>query len=236
MAFYDFYSQRKVTKLSRKWNEGFAKRNSDKIRGLIKPGDYVLEIGTGEGPIARNLHHEYKYTGYEPNPVLAARMNNDGILVHATAVPPLLEKDESQNVVIAIHVLEHMTDVKEAQKLLNEIRRVLAINGRLFLICPDFLDFGPTFFDADYSHSFITTRNRLSQMLVDSGFILEEFHFIYGPFNYFPGIFCNLAVKLFFLLIHPIRKLLAIENVYTAKLQYTFARSVYFICKKKADA
>jgi len=109
-----------------------------------------------------------------------------------------------------------MTDVKEAQKLLNEIRRVLAINGRLFLICPDFLDFGPTFFDADYSHSFITTRNRLSQMLVDSGFILEEFHFIYGPFNYFPGIFCNLAVKLFFLLIHPIRKLLAIENVYTA--------------------
>jgi ubiquinone/menaquinone biosynthesis C-methylase UbiE len=236
MAYYDFYSQRKVTKISRNLNEGFAKRNSNKIASLANPGDSILEIGTGEGPIAKNLHPAYKYTGYEPNPVLASQMNDLGVFVHAKSVPPLLEKDESQNVVVAIHVLEHMTDIKEAQSLLNEILRVLKTNGHLFLICPDFLDFGPTFFDADYSHSFVTTRNRLSQMLIDSGFILEKFHFIYGPFNYFPGIFCNLAVKLFFILIHPIRKLFAIENIYTAKLQYTFARSVYFICKKKANA
>jgi|GEM_PF-991366 2-polyprenyl-3-methyl-5-hydroxy-6-metoxy-1,4-benzoquinol methylase len=233
MAYYDFYSQRKVTKLSRKLNEGFAKRNSRKIMGLLQPGGSVLEIGTGEGPVAKNLHPQYKYTGYEPNPALAARMNADGIFVHAKTVPPLLEKDGSQDVVVAIHVLEHMTDVKEAQVLLDEIRRVLAAGGHLFLICPDFLDFGPTFYDADYSHSFVTTRNRLSQMLVDSGFTLVENHFIYGPFDYFPGVFCNLAVKLVFLMVHPIRKLFAIENMYTAKLQYTFARSVFFICRKK---
>jgi SAM-dependent methyltransferase len=233
MAFYDFYSQRKVTKLSRMWNQGFAKRNSEKIKSLIAPGDTVLEIGTGEGPIAKNLHPQYKYTGYEPNPVLAVRMNDSGIFVHPQSVPPLLEKNESQKVVVAIHVLEHMTDVKEAQVFLKEINRVLASNGHLFLICPDFLDFGPIFFDADYSHSFITTKNRLTQLLIDSGFAITEQKFIYGPFNYFPGIFCNLAVKFFFAIIDPVRKLFAIENIYTAKLQYTFARSVYFICRKK---
>jgi SAM-dependent methyltransferase len=233
MAFYDFYSQRKVTKISRMWNEGFANRNATKIQSMISKGDSVLEIGTGNGPIANKLYQNYKYTGYEPNPVLASNLNSMGIFVHRKSVPPLLEKDESQNIVVAIHVLEHMTDIKEAQALLNEMRRVLTANGKLFLICPDYLDFGPTFFDADYSHSFITTRNRLTQMLIDSGFEITEQKFIYGPFNYFPGIFCNLAVKAFFFLINPLRKLFAIENIYTAKLQYTFARSVFFICGKK---
>lgn len=233
MSFYDFYAQRKVTGISRWLNGRFARRMASKARTLLHGGGAVLEIGTGDGRIARILHSDYSYSGYEPNPVLVSRLREEGIAVTQQFVPPLQEKNESQNVVIAIHVLEHMADLRSAQALLNEINRVLVPGGSLIIACPDYTDFGTVFFDADYSHNFITTFYRLTQLSIDSGFTIVERHFIFGALKYFPGVFMNYGVKLFYFFLRPFRNVLSCEPLFAAKFQGAFARSVYFVCRKR---
>ncbi len=236
MAYYDFYSERRVTGISKWLNARFAQRMAGEIMNAVSPGDTVLEIGSGDGPIARILHGHYRYSGYEPNPVLSDRLAKLGIPMRQLKVPPLLEEDTSQNLVAAIHVLEHMDDIKDARLFVSEIRRVLKPGGMFLAVCPDFRDFGSIFYDIDYSHSFVTTPNRVVQLLVDSGFEIIRRKYVLGPLPFFPGIFFNVAMKLVFLVINPIRNIFGIDPVKLIKMQGTFSRAVVILCRKNDKA
>jgi SAM-dependent methyltransferase len=85
-------------------------------------------------------------------------------------VPPLPVKSESVDVVVADQVIEHMPTFRDALNLLSECRRVLGKSGFLVLGFPDYIRMGLVFYDRDYSHSFLTTENRVNQILLDSGF------------------------------------------------------------------
>jgi hypothetical protein len=61
-------------------------------------------------------------------------------------------------------------DFKEALKVLSEIFAMLKPGGRVLLFHPDYLDWGADYFDGDYSHSLILTRNRVDNIVQDAGF------------------------------------------------------------------
>ncbi|GHV12036.1 hypothetical protein AGMMS49938_03810 [Fibrobacterales bacterium] len=183
MPFYDFYLNRPAGKLA-VFQEKYLLPNLLK-NANIREGSKVLEIGVGRGALAgfvKNLGADY--TGIEANEILCEHLNEHGIKCLTATVPPFpseLEKG-SFDLVIMCHIFEHFKDWQEALKVLGEIRTLLKSgnselsntesSGRLLLFHPDFLDWGADYFDGDYSHSLILTRNRIDNLVQDSGFTI----------------------------------------------------------------
>jgi SAM-dependent methyltransferase len=233
MAYSKYYKSRKVSGLGQRLNDYFASSVVNEIKRFSKQGDAVLEIGPGEGRVADQLRAaSYKYCAYEASPDLAMDLKNKGIEVRESYAPPLLEPDSSQQVVVATHVLEHMPNHTSARMFFSEAHRVLSQGGILFIISPDFNDMGKLFFDVDYSHSFITTPNRLSQLAKDSGLVVAKRKFLYGALPFFPGIFFNLIVRSLFLLLRIVKENSLFEYRGLFKLEYMFSRAIYMVFRK----
>ncbi|MDR3000636.1 MAG: class I SAM-dependent methyltransferase [Fibromonadaceae bacterium] len=171
--FYDFYLNRKTGRLAKFQAERL-------IPALAKPALHglpqspkVLEIGVGRGDFAQYLKSiGVNYTGIEANSNLCNRLNEQGFNVIYSQVPPFpkeLER-ETYDLVVMCHIFEHLKDWQEALKVLGEIFALLKPGGRLLLFHPDYLDWGMDYFDRDYSHSLILTRNRVDNLVSDSGF------------------------------------------------------------------
>jgi SAM-dependent methyltransferase len=232
MAYSKYYKSRNVSGLGRKLNEYFASTVVNEILRYSKNGDGVVEIGPGEGRVADLLHASHRYCAYEASPDLARDLKTRGIEVRESYAPPLLEKDDSQQVVVATHVLEHMSNHANARQLFSEAQRVLAPGGILFVISPDFNDMGKLFFDVDYSHSFITTPNRLSQIAKDAGLVVAKKKFLYGALPFFPGIVFNVLVKLAFWFLKFFKENSLFEYRGIFKAEYMFSRAIYMVFLK----
>jgi SAM-dependent methyltransferase len=233
MAFYDFYAARKVSPLGAWLNSRLARRIAADVTAAAPEKGVVVEIGCGNGRIAAALGASVAYKGYEPNPTLAEALRRQGRQIENRKVPPLLEQDDSADAVILVHVLEHMRDHDEALKLLSEIRRVLKKGGRLFMVCPDYIDLGASFFDFDATHSYITTPNRLTQLLADAGLHTARMRFVYGALPAFPGILFHRFVKLLFWPLSLFEGDVVTEIKGFWRIKYAFVRSVYVRCEKK---
>jgi len=171
--FYDFYLNRKTGRLAKIQ----AKRL---IPALAKPAlcglpqnPGVLEIGIGMGDFAQYLKNaNANYIGIEANEILCSKLKGQGFNVICSKVPPFPKELEKGtfDLVVMCHIFEHFMDFKEALKVLGEIFALLKPGGRLLLFHPDYLDWGADYFDGDYSHSLILTRNRIDNLVSDSGF------------------------------------------------------------------
>ncbi|HUI91941.1 MAG TPA: methyltransferase domain-containing protein [Chitinivibrionales bacterium] len=232
MAFSSYYKTRKVSGIGRRLNEVFAAAVAAEVKRNSRDGDAVLEVGPGEGGIADRLVPSLRYCVYEASPVLASGLREKGIEVREAFAPPFTEETATQNVVLATHVLEHMAGHFEARLLFTEAARVLVPGGVLIIVSPDFNDMGKLFFDVDYSHSFATTPNRLVQLAKDASLIVIKKRFLYGALPVFPGIICNLLVKLFFYILRPFKENTMFEYKGIFKLEYMFARAVYVVFQK----
>jgi SAM-dependent methyltransferase len=134
---------------------------------------HVLEIGVGRGDFAQYLKSvDANYTGIEANKVLCDRLNEQGFNVICSSVPPFPQElgKAAFDLVVMCHIFEHFMDFKEALKVLGEIYALLKPGGRLLLFHPDYLDWKADYFDGDYSHSLILTRNRVDNLVQDAGF------------------------------------------------------------------
>jgi SAM-dependent methyltransferase len=232
MAYSKYYKSRNVSGLGRKLNEYFASTVVKEVMRFSKQGDGIIEIGPGEGRVADLLRSSYRYCAYEASPDLAVDLKKRGIEVKEAYAPPFLETDNSQQVVVATHVLEHMPSYSSARMFFSEANRVLAPGGILFIISPDFNDMGKLFFDVDYSHSFMTTPNRLSQIAKDSGLVVAKQKFLYGALPFFPGIIFNVLVKLAFFTIRFIKENSMFEYRGVFKTEYMFSRAIYMVFRK----
>ncbi|MDR0517148.1 MAG: class I SAM-dependent methyltransferase [Fibromonadaceae bacterium] len=171
--FYDFYLNRPAGALAK----AQAKRL---IPALAKPalkglpnGLYVLEIGVGRGDFAQYFKSiGANYTGIEANKILCDRLNEQGFNVICYSVPPFPQEFEKESfeLVVMCHIFEHFMDYREALKVLSEIFSLLKPGGRMLLFHPDYLDWKTDYFDGDYSHSLILTRNRVDNLAQDAGF------------------------------------------------------------------
>jgi hypothetical protein len=80
------------------------------------------------------------------------------------------EASEEYDLVLMEHFIEHMDSPASARELVEAVYRSLSRDGLILIVAPDFLMHGSNFWDCDYTHSFVTTLQRLSQLLLDCKF------------------------------------------------------------------
>lgn len=132
----------------------------------------TLEFGPGRGHFAKEVRSlGWEYLAIDGSPSVLRLLRNDGINVIQSFVPPMPEEaSEEYDLVIMEHFIEHMDSPASARELLEAVYRSLSQDGLLLIVAPDFLMHGSNFWDCDYTHSFVTTLQRLRQLLLDCKF------------------------------------------------------------------
>ena len=242
MAHYDFYAEKKVTSIGARINGlatvKLARMFSAGLHLSAKDKPSVLEIGPGQGLFASRLKDlmAVAYKAYEPERLLYEKMLSQGFSVVNSTVPPIPDHNDQFDAVALINVLEHMPGTTAAEELLKEIGRVLKKTGMLFIVVPNYLDWGKDFFNLDYTHQLITTEYRLTQMLSDAGFCIQSMRYHYGCFfsgiGRIPNALTRLCRSIFTLLLP--RRFSRKETV--QKLAVLFAENIICTAGKKDAA
>jgi SAM-dependent methyltransferase len=236
MNQYQFFAKKKVSPLA----QAIARKLHKKLFSLFKShfsssADSVLEIGPGQGAFTELLITipSIRYKGYEPETLLCRNLENKGLTVTQTVVPPIPEKDNQFGGIVILNVLEHMKGICAAQQLASEMFRTLAPQGIVFLSVPSFLDWRTDFFNLDYTHDFVTTELNVSQLLTDAGFTVEYVGYSYGCFLSDVGRIFNFSAKLarWLLMTFLPRKSGRREKI--QKLGVLFAENILIIARKK---
>ncbi len=139
---------------------------------FLKEKIKVFEIGVGKGDFAKACRRSgnYEYTGIEANFDQALKLRQAGFNVQADRVPPINRANETFDVVFANQVIEHMSTLDKVVEFITDIRRVLKPGGVVFIGAPDYFMYREGFFDNDYTHNYVTTVSRISQLLEDHDF------------------------------------------------------------------
>ena len=132
----------------------------------------MLEIGVGRGWLAYEARKFgiKSFVGIEPNRALASicRANVPDVEVLEVSLPAIPDRlNESMDLVIACHVIEHAPNGYEARAWLSSIVGSVKKGGFVVVVCPDVRDFKHYFWDIDWSHSFPTTTSNLVQIFED---------------------------------------------------------------------
>lgn len=108
---------------------GLARPEFKRVADMIRSGDKVLDVGCGEGGLARHLPHA-TYVGLDPNFSLTAAapdVRNETAAAHAASHPG------EYDVVCAFHVIEHVAD---PLGFTGDLVNCLRPGGRLFITVP----------------------------------------------------------------------------------------------------
>ncbi len=176
MPVYDEFMDRPLSrwgKASSQWSNSAVLRNFLR-RTTGRPRDInLLEIGCGRGYVglaSRELGFR-SYTGVEPNQKLAQYSRELlGATIHEELLPHLTSLgDESFDLVMSAHVIEHATNPYEARDWCAEMARVVRPGGYVLIVAPDVIDYKNYFWDLDWSHGYAPTPKRISQVFDDVG-------------------------------------------------------------------
>lgn len=137
-----------VTNTSDKKSHAYAniahrERKAEKLLRLIEiarpiVGCDILEVGAGAGVISRSLSRAAGATGsVSAVDVVDERVVTDGYRFIQVSDASLPFPDESFDIVVSNHVIEHVGPRADQRTHLNEIRRVLRPNGVLYLAAPN---------------------------------------------------------------------------------------------------
>jgi SAM-dependent methyltransferase len=136
-----------------------------KFEPYVRPTDVVLDFGCGGGFLINRLRCRQRI-GVEPSTVARAHAASLGLTVYAsTAGVP----DETADVVISNHALEH---VEHPLEELRALRRVLKPGGRLVLVVPidDWRSQRAPLQEDPNHHLYTWTPLLLANLLTDAGF------------------------------------------------------------------
>jgi SAM-dependent methyltransferase len=130
----------------------------------------ICEVGIGAGHLARYCReNKIDWVGIEPNEKSRDNLINQGFAVYNGTMPIFPDISEQFDTIVASHVIEHLNNVNEALDFLRISREKLDKKGGRFIVLmyPDIEKWG-SYFWVDYSHSFITTKKRIEDMLIDT--------------------------------------------------------------------
>src|SRR5215212_5125584 len=132
----------------------------------------TLEFGPGRGHFARKvLSLGWEYHAIDGSPSVLRLLKEEGIEVIQAFVPPVpKEAGAGYDLVLMEHFIEHIDTPASARVLMESVYQSLSQDGLIFIVAPDFLAHGSNFWDCDYTHSFVTTTQRLGQLLLDCNF------------------------------------------------------------------
>lgn len=232
MAYYDNYQNRSKTALRDTMQKNFFASLFRHYSIAPAESDNVLEIGPGEGRFAEFIStYKVNYSGIEQNSAMAEVLNNKGYSVQCAECPPLPYDDSQFDYIFCSHVLEHLPDTKTVFAFISECKRVLKTGGKLILLCPDYMRMGKYYWDCDYTHNYIVTERRFSQLLSDSGMQINMLDTVTEPFVGFIKYPINLFLKIypyhFLQSISPTQSL----STFFYKIRSTFSQCVLAICE-----
>lgn len=162
------------------------RRAARRIRAFaqVPPGGRILEIGPGRGDLADLFLAEgIEYHAVEANHRLAAALEQRGARVRRALAPPLPPFEEKFDLVLMVNVMEHMSSMEQALEIAQQVRDVLKPGGRFLIHSPDYLSWRQHFFNCDFSHNYVTTRRRLTQLLINAGYDGISSAYLSGPFQ-----------------------------------------------------
>jgi ubiquinone/menaquinone biosynthesis C-methylase UbiE len=174
MAFFDHYSSNMPTGIGR----GFVKRAAgllfSKIICVAPDARFALEIGPGRGDFCQLWQRaDRKIVALEANPELGHELSEKGVEVVNCFAPPLPFEDSQFDVVVASHVIEHMPTVNKAIELIEEMARVCDSRGLVCIVAPDVRSWRYDFWNADYTHNYVTSPRRIEQLFTNAGLKIE---------------------------------------------------------------
>ena len=142
---------------------------------LCEPAS-VIEIGPGLGRFAHECRaRKMSYIGIEPSRELCSDLEKSGFQMINKKVPPIPVEGQSFDLVHSRDFIEHLCSYTEVIDFLLESYRVLKPGGYTSVIAPNYQTIKHLFFQYEYQHSFITTKYRVRNMLMDCGFeIVKE--------------------------------------------------------------
>lgn len=138
------------------------------LQGYIKLDDTVLDIGGGQCHFINNIRCGKKYAN-DLNPDINKYAGQDVQTIQERAENLSTLKDGSMDIVFASNFFEHMKDKDELEKVILEIRRVLAVNGKLIVIQPNIRYAYKEYWDVIDHYTPISDRS-LSDLLVINNF------------------------------------------------------------------
>ncbi|OHB79435.1 MAG: hypothetical protein A2Z25_17675 [Planctomycetes bacterium RBG_16_55_9] len=231
-AFFNHFSRQDQPTKAGTWLVKALAHKIYKYAG-ISPGQSVLEIGPGRGDFADICFGQgVEYCAVEANRHMAESLEKRGAHVVRAIAPPLPTLDKTFDAVVMINVMEHMSSMENALQITQQIRNVLKPNGKFVICSPDYLNWRRNFFNCDFSHNYVTTRRRLSQLLINGGFNTTRNCHLCGTLTGFPCFFISALVSR---LPFGIFNAMFVESKLCYKLykiQLTFMRKVLIVGEK----
>ena len=137
----------------------------------VQPGDCVLELGSGYGDFINSVEAKRR-VAVDSWPEFIRHLAS-GVEGHVgNAVELSFLDDRSVNFAFASNLVEHLSQ-DDFVRMLRELRRKLAIGGRLALLQPNFRYAFREYFD-DYTHVAVYTHLSLCDLLRAEGFEILE--------------------------------------------------------------
>jgi len=168
---YHGESQPSARRIMRAWNNG--QRILKQIKAAIPEKANVFEVGAGIGCTVKSFEADgFDASGIEPNTdfnsytqgVLHANVENINLYD--------LKADQSRDVILLIHVIEHFVSPKRA---LTHIHGLIKDGGLLYIECPNiaapFATFGRLF---HFAHTYNFTHNTLVSIAKLAGFEMVQ--------------------------------------------------------------
>jgi SAM-dependent methyltransferase len=230
MSYFDHFARAPMTPAGRWILLNTLKREFSVIEPMLPdPDATILEIGPGMGELAQYfISAGYRnYTVVEPNDLMREHLARQSLRTKNYMIPALQEEDSSYDAIILSDVFEHLNDTTEAKLFIAEARRVLRPGGILCIGSPDYTHWHEDFFNADFSHSNITSVRRTQQLFQNNGFRTLKYEYFSGFLTGFPAtLLSHLVHTMLFFLHSPETG----NKLY--KLKLTFLRRFLIVGKK----
>jgi SAM-dependent methyltransferase len=182
MPFYDNWGAIETTSVGRLIEKSTSENLLKHILDHAEVNS-LLELGPGRGDFSQAcIRHELDYYSADINSQLLKNNKTTENKSVQAYIPPLPFSTNSFDVTFASNFLEHMVDFQAASLLIEEMVRVTKPKGLICHRVPDAMAWGMHFWNGDYTHSFVTTRRRVSQLFIDNQLSIIGLYLVSGPF------------------------------------------------------
>jgi len=180
MSFYNHFNTRDRSKIGEKIKLSFANKIFSLIINHSKINN-IIDLGPGDGYIAKFAKSmNIKYLGIEESSEIALKLKSNGYEIIDAKIPPLPNNIGKFDACFALHIIEHLNSISEAEDILHQISNILNDGGKLIIATPDYLRWKQDFYNCDYTHNLPFTMKRLKQLLTNSDFNIVYSDYYFG--------------------------------------------------------